>query len=107
MERAGARLDAGVGTRIFTSDRVVTGPDGAVGITGGFGVRDNWRGDGLKPDEWRDSNVRVAGPAVWRFMSGHWAELLEIIPQNTVVRMVEGVTTLTEPDDVYVVPPTR
>ncbi len=43
---------------------------------------------------------RVAGPAVWRFMSGHWAELLEIIPQNTVVRMVEGVTTLTEPDDV-------
>lgn len=33
VERAGGRLDAGVGTRIFTSDRVVTGPDGAVGIT--------------------------------------------------------------------------
>ncbi len=43
---------------------------------------------------------RSAGRQVWGFMSEHWDELCELIPQNTVVRMVDGVTSLTEPDDV-------
>jgi len=38
--------------------------DGAIGYTGGFGVDDRWRGSGERPDEWRDTNVRFAGPAV-------------------------------------------
>lgn len=38
--------------------------DGAIAYTGGFGVRDNWLGDGLRDDAWRDSNVRFTGPAV-------------------------------------------
>jgi cardiolipin synthase A/B len=38
--------------------------DGRVGITGGFGIDDRWRGDGLHDGQWRDSNVRVRGPAV-------------------------------------------
>jgi hypothetical protein len=37
VERAGQKLDAPVGSRIFASDRVVTGADGSVGIT----LRDN------------------------------------------------------------------
>ena len=37
LERAGQKLDAPVGARIFASDRVVTGADGSVGIT----LRDN------------------------------------------------------------------
>lgn len=37
VERASERIDAPVGTRIFSSDRVITGADGAVGIT----LRDN------------------------------------------------------------------
>ncbi len=37
VERASERIDAPVGTRIFSSDRVITGVDGAVGIT----LRDN------------------------------------------------------------------
>lgn len=37
VERAGQRLAAPVGSRIFASDRVVTGGDGSVGIT----LRDN------------------------------------------------------------------
>ena len=37
LERAGQRQDAPVGTRIFASDRIVTGADGSVGIT----LRDN------------------------------------------------------------------
>ncbi len=37
VERAGQRLAAPVGSRIFASDRVLTGGDGSVGIT----LRDN------------------------------------------------------------------
>lgn len=37
VERASERFDAVVGTQIFASDRVVTGAEGAVGIT----LRDN------------------------------------------------------------------
>ncbi len=38
--------------------------DGAVGITGGFGIMEPWMGGGRAEQEWRDSNVRVTGPAV-------------------------------------------
>jgi cardiolipin synthase A/B len=38
--------------------------DGKVAYTGGFGVRDNWLGDGVHDEAWRDSNVRFTGPAV-------------------------------------------
>jgi cardiolipin synthase len=38
--------------------------DGALAYTGGFGVRDNWLGDGVHDEAWRDSNVRFTGPAV-------------------------------------------
>ena len=36
--------------------------DGAVAFTGGFGVRDDWMGDGVTG--WRDTSVRFTGPAV-------------------------------------------
>jgi cardiolipin synthase len=38
--------------------------DGLVGFTGGFGIDDRWGGDGRHPEQWRDTNVRVRGPAV-------------------------------------------
>ncbi|MFN7133711.1 MAG: phospholipase D-like domain-containing protein [Myxococcales bacterium] len=38
--------------------------DGYRGITGGFGIWKSWEGEGLTPDEWRETNVRVVGPAV-------------------------------------------
>lgn len=38
--------------------------DGLVGFTGGFGIDDRWNGDGRHPEQWRDTNVRVRGPAV-------------------------------------------
>jgi cardiolipin synthase len=37
--------------------------DGVVGLTGGFGIRDNWLGDGCTDDAWRDTAVCFAGPA--------------------------------------------
>lgn len=56
--------------------RVVT-VDGRLGYTGGFGIDDKWLGDGRSADQWRDTTVRFAGPAVAAlqatFAAG-WAE---------------------------------
>ncbi len=38
--------------------------DGSAAITGGFGIRDNWLGDGIHAESWRDTNVSFTGPAV-------------------------------------------
>ncbi len=38
--------------------------DGAVALTGGFGIRDSWLGDGCSEGAWRDTSVCFAGPAV-------------------------------------------
>src|SRR5207237_156443 len=38
--------------------------DGRVGITGGFGVDDKWRGRGKYEEQWRDSKVMGGGPDV-------------------------------------------
>jgi cardiolipin synthase A/B len=38
--------------------------DGRVAFTGGFGVRDDWLGDGVTDGAWRDTHVRFEGPAV-------------------------------------------
>ena len=51
--------------------------DGRIGFTGGFGVDDKWLGDGLSDDHWRDTNVRVEGPAVGQFQQAfaeNWQE---------------------------------
>ena len=51
--------------------------DGVVGYTGGFGFDDKWLGDGRREGSWRDTNVRVTGPAVTQLMGAFgscWAE---------------------------------
>jgi cardiolipin synthase len=51
--------------------------DGEVGYTGGFGLADYWLGDGKRPNQWRDSNVRFEGPAVMSLQAAFaaaWAE---------------------------------
>jgi len=47
--------------------------DGRVGLTGGVGIADEWTGDAQDPDHWRDTHVRVRGPAV-RGLQGAFAE---------------------------------
>jgi cardiolipin synthase A/B len=68
LERAGCEV------RIFRplakkdieerNHRKIVVVDGALALTGGFGIRDDWLGDGIGPDAWRDTNVRVRGPVV-------------------------------------------
>jgi cardiolipin synthase len=51
--------------------------DGRIGYTGGFGIADQWLGDGVHADGWRDTNVRLEGPSVMAVQSAFtaaWAE---------------------------------
>lgn len=47
--------------------------DGAVGMTGGVGIAEEWTGDAQNPDHWRDTHLRVRGPVV-RGLFGAFAE---------------------------------
>ena len=38
--------------------------DGAVAFTGGWGISDEWMGDARDHSEWRDTQLRIRGPAV-------------------------------------------
>jgi cardiolipin synthase len=44
--------------------------DGIVGFTGGAGIADHWRGTASTEDEWRDTQVRIEGPAVRWLQTG-------------------------------------
>jgi len=52
------------GDELARNHRKIVVIDGRVAFTGGFGVRDNWLGDGISNDAWRDANVRFTGAAV-------------------------------------------
>jgi cardiolipin synthase len=52
--------------------------DGAVGFTGGVGFADPWAGDADSRGHWRDTQVRVEGPAVrglQRAFQENWSEV--------------------------------
>lgn len=51
--------------------------DGQVGFTGGVGIAEEWEGDVEDPDHWRETHVRVEGPAVTDLMGAfleNWVE---------------------------------
>jgi len=52
--------------------------DGTLGFTGGVGFADPWRGDADSKEHWRDTQVRVEGPAVrglQRAFQENWSEV--------------------------------
>ena len=65
--------------------------DGRVGITGGFGIDDKWKGRGKADDQWRDSNVRVRGPAVAAMQQAfaeNWQEAArELLPEDAFPKL--------------------
>ncbi|MCA1829673.1 MAG: phosphatidylserine/phosphatidylglycerophosphate/cardiolipin synthase family protein [Myxococcales bacterium] len=67
--------------------------DGRVGFTGGFGVDDKWLGDGLSKKNWRDTNVRVEGPAVAQMQQSfaeNWQEPAgDFLPASDFPRLEE------------------
>ncbi|MDX1656528.1 MAG: phospholipase D-like domain-containing protein, partial [Candidatus Competibacteraceae bacterium] len=51
--------------------------DGRIGYSGGFGIADQWLGDGRHKGQWRETNVRMEGPNVAQLQvsfSANWAE---------------------------------
>jgi cardiolipin synthase len=44
--------------------------DGRVAFTGGAGIADHWRGNAGGPEQWRDTQVRLEGPAVVPLQTG-------------------------------------
>jgi cardiolipin synthase len=51
--------------------------DGSIGFTGGVGIAEEWCGDARNEREWRDTHLRVEGPAVDGLQSAfiqNWAE---------------------------------
>ncbi len=57
--------------------------DGRVGFAGGYGIADEWLGDADAHDHWRETNVRIEGPAVtqmqYAFMD-NWIKAGGLIP---------------------------
>ena len=51
--------------------------DGRIGFTGGYGISDAWLGDGRTADHWRDSNLRIEGPAVKQLQAAFAESWLE------------------------------
>lgn len=55
------------------SHRRIVVVDGLVGFTGGLGIADEWSGDAEGPANWRETHLRVEGPAV-RDLVGAFAD---------------------------------
>ena len=68
--------------------------DGRIGWTGGFGIDDKWLGDGRRPGEWRETNVRFEGPAVLQLQAAFaaaWAEATrELLTGRPSIERHEG-----------------
>ena len=79
LDRAGLRRMRDAGCEVFfyrplpswrptvwnlRTHRRVLVCDETVAFTGGTGISDEWAGDGVHPGQWRDTALRVRGPAV-------------------------------------------
>lgn len=68
--------------------------DGRIGWTGGFGIDDKWLGGGRVPGEWRETNVRFAGPAVRQLQAAFvasWGEATgEVLTGRLALARYEG-----------------
>jgi cardiolipin synthase len=89
LERAGAKVAWFRPVRWWTlhklnnrTHRKILVVDGRVGFTGGVGIAEEWTGDCEDPRHWRDTHVRVEGPAVRDLLGGfldNWAEATQCI----------------------------
>jgi len=85
MRRAGCKVEFFHSTKPWTvwvfnhrNHRRVLVVDGTAGFTGGVGFANEWRGNADSPEHWRDTQVRVEGPAVrglQRAFQENWSEV--------------------------------
>lgn len=84
MEEAGCQLEwfrAPTTWKVWEanhrSHRKVLVCDEEIGFTGGVGIAKEWEGDARTPEEWRDTHLRIRGPAVDGLRAAfiaNWAE---------------------------------
>jgi cardiolipin synthase len=67
--------------------------DGKIGYTGGFGFADYWSGDGRKKGQWRETNVRVEGPAAMQLQAAFVSGWLEATGELITGRAFLGLST--------------
>ncbi len=101
--RALLSLDEGLVGQHRTHRKVLV-CDGRVGFTGGVGIAREWTGDARDPGEWRDTHLRIEGPAVASLRSAfatNWHEasgqplpvgggLPDVAPGATTLQVVRG-----------------
>ncbi|HKG23853.1 MAG TPA: phospholipase D-like domain-containing protein [Blastocatellia bacterium] len=51
--------------------------DGRIGYTGGAGIADHWKGNAEDPEHWRDTQIRLEGPATATLQAGFARNWLE------------------------------
>ena len=69
--------DDAVGPSRARNHRKIVVVDGRVAFTGGFGISDEWLGDGIHDRRWRDTAIRVEGPGTRQLQlsfAQHWLE---------------------------------
>jgi len=75
-----------LGNTLARNHRKIAIIDGSLAYTGGFGIRDNWLGDGVHGEHWRDTSVRFSGPAVvgaQQAFAENWQEAGgELLPES-------------------------
>jgi cardiolipin synthase len=57
----------------YRNHRRILVVDGQIGFTGGYALTDDWLGNGVTPNHWRDTNLRIEGPAV-RYLQAAFTE---------------------------------
>lgn len=76
-----------VGDVAHRTHRKVLVVDETIGFTGGVGIAEEWTGDAGGPDEWRDTHVRIVGPAVDGLRAGfigNWLEAADRLELDAV-----------------------
>jgi cardiolipin synthase len=61
----------------YRTHRKILVIDGELGFTGGVGVADHWLGDAQDFDHWRDTHLRLTGPAVTMLEAAFYENWLE------------------------------
>lgn len=78
----------------YRTHRKILAVDGDVAFVGGVGVADYWMGDARTADEWRDTQVRVEGPAVRYIEAGFYENFIEsvgpVVPTVDPVKPTDG-----------------
>ncbi|MBD0371384.1 MAG: cardiolipin synthase [Pyrinomonadaceae bacterium] len=84
LEDGGCRVARFHPVWFFTIDRIsnrthreITVVDGRIGFQGGAGYAEHWTGNAQDPEHWRDTLVRIEGPAVTQLQTGFAQKWLE------------------------------